>query len=185
LLVSRYRREERKDEHMSKWPFLAVGISILVLAVTGVTLTFVLGADTKNTSISAEPSTAAKSSDGPTRLSEAKYRKMVSAVCSDAKVKATRIEKSSPQETVLGATIEIEQEELAQIESLQPPDKLKSAHESMVSVWRRRISLLESTYRRLPHLNDNDLQAELAAADRLAKQMTESFKLLGVPECIM
>ena len=127
LLVSWYRREERNDEHKSTWPFLAAGISILVLAVTGVTLTFVFGAYTKNTSISTEPSTGAKGSDVPTRLSAAQYREKVSAACSDAKVKATRIEKSSPQETALGAAIKIEQEELAQIESLQPPDKLKSA----------------------------------------------------------
>ena len=161
LLLSWYRREERKDEHKNKWPFIAAGISILVLAVTGVTLTFLFGADTKNTSISVEPSTGATSSGVPTRLSEAQYREKVSAACFRAKEKARRIDESRPQDSPFGAQIEIEQQELGQIESLQPPDKLKSAHDSMVSVWRHRISLLESTNKRLPQLNDKDLRSRV------------------------
>jgi hypothetical protein len=185
LLLSWYRREGRKDEHKSKWPFIAAGTSILVLAVTGVALTFLFGADTKNTSASPELSTGAISSSVPTRLSEAQYRDKVSAACSEAKERAKQVNKSKPQETPFGAQIEIEQREIGQIEALQPPDKLKSAHESMVSVWRHRISLLESINHRLPELNHNERAAELAAVDRLAKQMTESFKLIGVSKCIM
>jgi hypothetical protein len=184
-LLSWYRRGERKDEHRSKWPFIVASISILVLAVTGVTPPFLFGADTKNTPASPELSTGAISSGVPTRLSEAQYREKVSAVCSEAKERARRIDKSRPQETPFGAQIEIEQQEVSQIGSLQPPDRLKSAHESMVSVWWRRISLLESINDRLPQLNHDERAAELAAVDRLAKQMTESFELLGVSECIM
>jgi len=184
LLVIWYRREERKDEHKSNRPFFAAD-SIVMLAVAGLALTFALSACAKNNTTSARPSTGAQSSSLPTRLSEAQYREKVTAACADAKAKARRIEQSSPQETVLGAAIKIEHEEVAQIKSLHPPDKLTSEHERMVSVWQRRIGLLESTYHRLPRLDDNDLQTELAAADRLAEQMMQSFKSLGVPECIM
>ena len=164
LLLSWYRREERKDEHENKWPFIAAGISILVLAVTGVTLTFLFGADTKNTSISVEPSTSATSSGVPTRLSEAQYREKVGAACFRAKEKARQIDESRPKIHHLAPKLR-SSSRVGQIESLQPPDKLKSAHDSMVSVWRHRISLLESTNKRLPQLNDKDLEAELAAAD--------------------
>jgi len=184
LLLTWYRRD-RKSEHKKRWPFIATGVTILVLAVTGVALTFLFNANTRNTSISAEPSKGPINPGVPTRLSESQYREKVSAACSQAKEKTRRIDESKPQESPFGAQIEIEQWEVGQIEALQPPDELENPHESLVSVWRQRIRLLKSTDKRLPQLSDKDLEAELAAADRLAEQMTRSFDLLGVPECTL
>jgi hypothetical protein len=172
LLLTWYRREERKEEGKSHWFFIAAGVAIVVLAAVGVTFTFVLGTDVE-------------SSDASVRLTESQYKGQVTAACSDAKEKARRLEEVQPQETVFGSAIKIEQDEVGQIRELQPPDKLQGIHDDMVSVWARRISLLESTYHRLPKLSDNELRAELATADRLAEQLTELFKSLGVPECIM
>lgn len=176
LLLSWYRREGDKGERKSHWPFIAACAGIIVLTVLGVTLTFMLGADTKSSVDTGSPGVSSP-------LTEVQYKGQLGAVCSDAKEKARRIEELHAQATVLGAAIQIEQDEEGQIRKLQPPDKLKSIHDDMVSVWQRRISLLESIYHRRPQLNEHELATELATADRLAEQLTDSFNSLGVPEC--
>jgi hypothetical protein len=174
LLLSWYRHEDA-EKGKRRWIFMVLSVGIIVLAVVGVTAAFVLGANVKSPI----------STEGPMQLTEVQYKGQIGAICSDAKEKARRIQELQPQDTVLGAAIQIEQDEEARMAKLQPPDKLKSAHEDMISVWQRRISLLESIYHRLPQLSDSELAAELPTADRLAEQLAESFKRLGVPECIM
>jgi hypothetical protein len=178
LLLNWYRREENEKKDKSRWVFVVTCVGIVVLTVVGVATTFVLGVGTK-ASVDIEHPGASMP------LTEVQYKGQVGIICSDAKEKARRIQELQARETVLGAAIQIEQDEEVQVAKLRPPDKLKNAHEDMVSVWQRRIGLLESVYHRLPQLSDSELAVELAAADRLAVQLAESFQSLGVPECIM
>jgi hypothetical protein len=176
LLLNWYRR--KRDRKKSRWLFIITCVGIFALAAAGVAVTFILGSDTKS-------SVDAGGSDASIQLTEIQYKAQLGVVCSDAKEKARRIQELRPQETVLGSVIEIEQDEEAQVARLRPPDKLKSTHADMLSVWQRRISLLESVYHRLPQLSDSELAAQLATADRLAVQLAGSFKSLDVPECII
>lgn len=178
LVLSWYRREEDGRKHKKRWFFVVTCVGIVVLAVAGVMATFMLGVDTK---ASIDPEHTGR----PIELTEVQYKGQVGAICSDAKERARRIQELQAQETVFGTAVQIEQDEKVQIAKLWPPNKLKNVHEDMISVWQRRISLLESIYHRLPQLSDSELTAELAVADQLAVQLAESFKSLGVPECIM
>ncbi len=178
LLLSWYRREEDGKQRKKRWFFMATCAGIIVFAVAGVAATFMLGVGIK-TSIDTEHT------GGPIELTEVQYKGQVGAICSDAKERARRIQELQAQETVFGTAVQIEQDEKVQMAKLWPPNKLRNAHEDMISIWQRRISLLESIYHRLSQLSDSELTAELAAADQLAVQLAESFKSLGVPECII
>jgi hypothetical protein len=176
LLLNWYRR--KRDKEKFRWFFIIACAGIFALTATGVTVTFILGSGAKSP-------VDTVGSNASAQLTEVQYAGRLGVICSDAKEKARRIQELRPQATVLGSVIEIEHDEEDQLARLQPPDKLKNAHADMLSVWRRRISLLESVYHRLPQLSDSELAAQLATADRLAAQLTESFKSLGVPECII
>jgi hypothetical protein len=183
LLLSWYRREaskeERREERRSRWFFIAAAVGIVGLAAVGVGFTFVLGASPKSSVAGISTSIA------PSKLTEAQYRGKVGPVCTEAKEKGRRLEEVKALETIIGSEVKIEQEAVEKIDSFQPPDKLKSAHDDMVSVWKRRVSVLDSIYHRLSQLSDRELDAELAVADRLAEELAKLFKSLGVPECIL
>lgn len=175
LLLNWYRR--KRDKEKFRCLFIIACAGIFALTATGVTVTFILGSGAKSP-------VDTVGSNASAQLTEVRYAGRLGVICSDAKEKARRIQELRPQATVLGSVIEIEHDEEDQLARLQPPDKLKNAHADMLSVWRRRISLLESVYHRLPRLSDSELAAQLATVDRLAAQLTESFKSLGVPERI-
>jgi hypothetical protein len=176
LLLNWYRR--KRDRENFRWIFVIACAGIFALTAAGVTLTFLLGSNT-------ESPADAESSEATTRLTEMQYESQLGVICSDAKEKARQIQELQPRETVLGTVIEIERDEVSQIARLRPPDKLKNTHADMLSVWRRRVSLLESVYHQLPQLSDSELAAQLTAADHLAAQLAGSFQSLGVPECII
>ena len=157
----------------------AVGVAVLTAA--GVLFTFRLGEPGKSTASPVSPSAA------PAQPTVAQYTGQLGQVCSAAKEKARRIEELKPTDTVLGALLNIEQDEVDQAGRLAPPAGLKSAHDDMLALWQRRISLLESVYRRLPQINDNDneLRSSLAAADKMAGELGKLFTSLSVPECVM
>ncbi|MDQ3930398.1 MAG: hypothetical protein M3328_14795 [Chloroflexota bacterium] len=181
LLLTWYRREDRKEDgkvsSKNRWLFVGAGAGIAVLAAAGIVFTFLLG--------SKENSRASTESTRAIQLTEAQYRRQVSAVCSEGKEKALRIQQSGRIEDSLGPEVSIEQDEVRQIKALQPPDTLKSAHEDLIPLWERRISLLDSAYNRASQLTLDELMTELAAPDRLGERMNKLFKSLGVPECIM
>lgn len=180
LLLNEYRRDEKKDKSFKSRRFFTIAcVGIVVLAVAGITVTLMIGRGPKD---SVGTDTAGES---PPQLTEVQYKGKVGTICSDAKARARRILELRPQETVLGLVVQIEQDEETQIAKLQPPEKLKNVHADVVSVWQRRISLLDSIDHRLSQLGGNELGTELAAADKLAAGLNESFKSLGVPECII
>lgn len=177
LLLGWYLREENRRKKKNRRIFIAACVGVVALAASGVAVTFTLGSGAKAPVGPENPGSSM-------RLSEAQYRGQVGAVCSDAKERARRIQELQPRETVLGYVAKIEQDEVAQIAKLRPPDNLKNAHADMLSIWQRRIGLLESVYHRLPQLGDSEqLFDDLATADRLSTELAESFKSLGVPEC--
>jgi len=88
------------------------------------------------------------------------------------------------QESVIGPAVQIEEDELAEIKKLWPPDKLKGLNEDMISVWQRRVSLIKSIDRGLLHLSDSALDAAIAEDEQLTDQLTTSFKKLDVLECV-
>ena len=161
--------------------FVSFAVGVAVLTAAGVLFTFRLGEPGKSTAPSVSPSAA------PAQPTVAQYTGQLGQVCSAAKEKARRIEESKPTDTVLGALLNIEQDEVDQAGRLAPPAGLKSAHDDLLALWQRRISLLESVYRRLPQINDNDneLRSSLAAADKMAGELGKLFTSLGVPECVM
>ena len=161
--------------------FVSFAVGVAVLTAAGVLFTFRLGEPGTSTASPVSPSAA------PTQLTVAQYTGQLGQVCSAAKEKARRIEESKPTDTVLGALLNIEQDEVDQVRRLAPPAGLKSAHDDLLALWQRRISLLESVYRRLPQINDNDneLRSSLAAADKMAGELGKLFTSLGVPECVM
>jgi len=166
--------------------FVSFAVGVAVLTAAGVLFTFRLGEPGKSTAPSVSPSAA------PAQPTVAQYTGQLGQVCSAAKEKARRIEELKPTDTVLGALLNsallnIEQDEVDQAGRLAPPAGLKSAHDDLLALWQRRISLLESVYRRLPQINDNDneLRSSLAAADKMAGELGKLFTSLSVPECVM
>ena len=173
LLLTSYRREGRKEDPRSRWLYIAAGAGIATLAAIGVTATFMLGTN-------GETSAAA-----PMQLTEAQYKGQVSAACLDSREKSRRLDELQALKTLLGATIKVEQDEANQIKQQHPPDQLKSIHDEIVFVLERRVRLMESTYQHLSQLSDKDLEAELAAVDRLAEQHEKLVRSLGLPECVI
>ena len=193
LLLSWYRREGQtasdKEERRRQQIFRAISIGIIASTVIGVAFTFALGENSKSsqvtqTTVGTEP-TSTKNSNGSMELSRAQYVGRVGKACSEAMEKGRRLSKLRARETVLGAAVKVEEEELDEISNLQPPEELKALHSDMVSTWRRRISLLESVYQRLPEIGESQGAVELMAADQLADELAVSFKTLELPECIM
>ena len=175
LLLSSYRREDRKDNPRSRWSYLGAGAAIAALAAVGVVATFVLGTDDET------PSAAATT----TQLTEAQYKGQVSGICLDSREEHRRLDELQALKTLLGAIIKIEEDEANQIKQLQPPDSLRTLHDEIVFVMERRVRLMERTYQRLDKLSDKELESELLTADGLAAQHEKLVKALGVPECII
>ena len=173
LLLTHYRREDRKENPRSHWYFIGAGAGIIALAVVGVAATFVLGTNEEPTAVAT------------TQLTEAQYKGQVSAACLDSREKSRRLDELQALKTLLGATIKVEEDETNRIKVLRPPDSLKALHDEMVFILERRVRLMERTYQRLEQLSDNELDAELQLVDQLAVQHEKLVKTLGVPECII
>lgn len=179
LTLTWYRREGGKEGRKRQGIFITVAVGIVVLTAVGVMLTFILGTDTRD-SIGADYSSSTSG-----QLTETQYKGRVGVICSNAHEKARRLVELRPQESVIGPAVQIEEDELAEIKKLWPPDKLKRTHEDMISVWQRRVSLIESIDRGLPHLSDSELDADIAEVEQLTDQLTTSFKKLDVLECVV
>ena len=177
LTLTWYRREGGKEGRKRQGIFITVAVGIVVLTAVGVMLTFILGTDTRD-SIGADYS----STSG--QLTETQYKGRVGVICSNAHEKARRLLELRAQESVIGPAVQIEEDELAEIKKLWPPDKLKRTHEDMISVWQRRVSLIKSIDRGLLHLSDSALDAAIAEDEQLTDQLTTSFKKLDVLECV-
>jgi hypothetical protein len=179
LLLNEYRRDEKKGKSLKSRQFFIIAcVGIFVLAAAGIAVTLMIGRGPKD-------SVGTDNAGASPQLTEVQYKGNVGTICSDAKARARRILELRPQETVLGLVVQIEQDEELQIAKLQPPEELKNVHADVVSVWQRRISLLDSINHRLPQLGGKELGTELAAADKLTAELNESFKSLGVPECVI
>ena len=177
LTLTWYRREGGKEGRKRQGIFITVAVGIVVLTAVGVMLTFILGTDTRD-SIGADYS----STSG--QLTETQYKGRVGVICSNAHEKARRLLELRAQESVIGPAVQIEEDELAEIKKLWPPDKLKGLNEDMISVWQRRVSLIKSIDRGLLHLSDSALDAAIAEDEQLTDQLTTSFKKLDVLECV-
>lgn len=182
LLLTWYRYSERARKRRSVRSSLhiavAAGAGIVAVAVGGILLTLRLHGVN-------EGSVTEQSRSTKTELTAGQYQAQLSQICLDGKEEARRVVELKAQATRFGVAIKIEQDEVNQVKALAPPDQLSEVHEKMIAVWERRVGLLESTYQRLAQLKDNELESELAAADRLAEELARDFKSLGVPECVM
>jgi hypothetical protein len=146
LLLSSYRREDRKDNPRSRWFFLGIGAAIVALATAGVVATFVLGSDDQTPPAAATATTA--------QVTEAQYKGQVSAICLDSREEHRRLDELQAIKTLLGATIKVEEDEANRIKQLQPPASLRNLHDEIVFVMERRVRLMERTYQRLDQLSD-------------------------------
>jgi hypothetical protein len=193
LLLTWYRREGQKasatENRRREQIFRGAGVGIIACTLAAVTLTFIVGEEphssqTTETTISTE---SPKSSDGSMALSKAQYTARIGQACSDALEKGQRLARLRARETVLGAAVKVEEEELDEIRDLQPPEELQALHRDMVSIWQRRLSLLESVYQRQPggKGDESELVLQLMTADQLADELAEFFKTLNLPECIL
>jgi hypothetical protein len=177
-----------RNDHARERFFRSASTGIIILAGIGVVFTFILGSGSEGTTVTTTASTGSSpsiDSSGGVLLSEVQYRGRVGQACSDAMKKGKRLSELHARKTVLGAAIDIEQDELDRISELRPPGKLRDLHQDMVSIWQRRISLLESVYDRLSGMSEAELGIQLLAADDLAEQLAQLFRSLGLPECIM
>jgi len=177
LLLTWYRHGQPPDEGTESRPWLRrvvirgrlalmVAIVVGLLAAVGITSTFRVR----------PPATS------PSALSETQYRSQLTRLCLDTDEEARRIEEANPQNSVLGPNVSLEQREVDRVKMLNPPNSLRSIHEDLVGTWERRLTLLDSVYRRLDRPDDT-VESDLGAASELAVRLTELSKSLGVPEC--
>jgi hypothetical protein len=192
LLLTWYRREGERvnetEDRRRQQIFRSVSAGIIASTLAAITFTFILGEGPNGSQVAETPvsTLSPKSPDGSMGLSRTQYIARVGQACSDALEKGQRLSKLRARETVLGAAVKVEEEELEEISNLQPPEELQALHRDMVSIWQQRISLLESVYQRLPgEANESELAAQLMAADQLADELAEFFKTLDLPECIL
>ena len=150
---------------------------ILLVSTMGVIVAFATSSPQPAKALPASPPTTASPP-----ITEAEYRASMSRICTAANEDARRIEEASPQGSVLGAALGVEQKMVNDIQAVRPPNSLMGMHNELLATWQRRISLLDSIYRRAAAPDDR-LDTDLDAADALADKITELAARLGVPEC--
>lgn len=180
LLLTWYRHEHPPDEGTEPRPWLrrvitrgrlALMIAIMVGLLTAVGIASAFRVHSP-----------ASSSPASAQLSETQYRSELTRVCLDAEEDGRRVEDANPQDTVLGSNISVEQRLIERAKVLNPPSTLRSIHEDLIATSERRLTLLDSVYRRLDRPDDR-VESDLKAATGLAVRLTELSKSLGVPEC--
>ncbi len=189
LVLAWYRHDQRKDNRRGRAGqvrqqarartrlrmAVAASVVIVVLAAVGILAAFRLNV----------PGDDAGTSGRENPLSRSQYQSQVSRICLEGKEEARRLEDLEAQETLLGPAIEIEAAEVRQIRGLIPPRDLRRTHDEMLAVWERRVSLLESLYRRQDELAAEEFTTQIITTDELAEDLTRYFESLQVPECVI
>ena len=127
----------------------------------------------------------------PARLGAGEYRMRLIDVCRAHDQEARRIEDAEGNRPVFGVVVQLETRTVERLQALRPPDELHGAHRNVVSLWGRRLSLLEHYYvRHRSELSDPDFRREFERAirqiDRLSQELQDQFAALGVtPECAL
>ena len=198
LLLTWYRREE-KDARKSRSVrtrrqppdrsrarvFAAAAVGIIALAAGGVVVTFKVGA-ADQAAPNQGNSPSSKSSGLPAALTVTQYVSLLGQICSQANANAQLIEESQPRNTALGPEITLEQYEVDAIRLLASPNKLIATNADMIAIFGRRISLLESINTSQTQTQPSgDQLSELNEADKLATELDNIFRSLGVLECVM
>src|SRR6478752_3339232 len=119
---------------------VSLGLMVCIMASAGTVL------------IALAPSSSGPSSGtaSPVRpVNELQYRSQVARLCLDSDEEARRIEKTNPQNTVLGVNVDVEKRLVDKIRQVVPPASLKSAHDDLLAAWDQRIALLEAVYQEL------------------------------------
>jgi len=193
LLLTWYLREGQKtsapENRRREQIFRRASVGIIASTAAVVIFTFIVG-EKPNNSQAFESTVSTgnpQTSDSSMSLSKAQYTAGIGKACSAALEKGQRLAKLRARETVLGAAVNVEEEELEEIRNLQPPEELRALHRDMVSIWERRIGLLESVYQRQPgdKGDEGQMVLQMITADQLADELAEFFKDLNLPECIL
>lgn len=165
--------------------FTAAAVGIIALAAGGVVVTFEVGA-ADQAAPNQENSPSSNSSGLSAAPTVTQYVSLLGQSCSQANANAQLILESRPQNTVLGPEIVLEQYEVEAIRLLAPPTKLIATNADMIAILGRRISLLESANASLTQTQfSGDQLSELSEADKLATELDNIFRSLGVLECVM
>lgn len=172
--INQARRQEQKRTVLVGGGCLA----ITIFTVAGVALAL------RSSSPERGSSAGAQAGSAPV-LSINQYRAHLGQICSDGLEKAGRIEASEPAKTALGASNDIERDEIAAVKRLSPPLDYRQRHEDLIALWERKVSFLESMYQNYSYLSDDELIAQLKRSVQMNNDLSRAFKAVGVPECII
>ena len=125
----------------------------------------------------------------PGSLTAGEYRMQLIDICKQHEEAAERIEDAEGNRPVWGLAVQIETTTTEKIRALRPPRALEADHNSVLELWRRRVSLLGHYWDRWRSQRKDpaflrELGGALKRVDAMSRKLKRRFGALDAnPEC--